>query len=414
MVMLSDLQRYVIVDSSGEKAGLTDLAVDLSDGAYPPVTHLLVRGPQGPSCLPWGAVREIDWHRGSIVVDDLHAAETLTAELLEQAILLSRDVNDTLLLDLENCQATRANDLWLLEENGQLCLRAADISPWAVIRRLGHGLLGRGADRNLLDWKTVEFLSGDPSAVRPSRYHCRVANRSATEIARLADAIPYLHAAELLALLPEDLAADVLEAMNLERQIQVFDELNVEHALRILALMAPDAAADLLGRLPPEHAAEFIDKLPGLQRTRVVALLRYPEDSAGGIMTNDVVVAPSGVTMRNAREAISDQLESPDFVYYVYVVDDEERSTLLGVLTLREFVMSNDDRLVDDVMNIELRTIDALQSAGEAARRLAENGFMALPVVGSDGRLLGAVTVDAAMAQIAPPSLRGQAPRVFS
>ena len=81
---------------------------------------------------------------------------------------------------------------------------------------------------------------------------------------------------------------------------------------------------------------------------------------------------------------------------------------------LREFAVADDEQLIGGLMNPSVTSIDALERAGEAARRVAEQHLAALPVTSRDGRLLGAITVDAAMAQIAPASWRDQAPRVFS
>jgi Mg/Co/Ni transporter MgtE len=322
---------------------------------------------------------------------------------------------DALVLDLADRSATRANDLWLREERGSLSLRAADVSPWAVLRRLGRGVLGRGADRSLLDWRDVEFLRGDPRAAQQGHdYHRRIASLPATEIAHLAEALPYLHAAELLTLIPDGVGADTLEAMSSERQLQVFEELDEDQAARILALMAPDIAADLLGRLEPQDVRRWLNRLPPGQSERVTALLRYPEDTAGGIMTNDVIVVPERLTLPEARDALREPLAEPDFVYYVYAVDDERSRRLRGVLSLRELLIGRDDQSVSEVMRADVLAVDPRQSALEAAQLVADNGFAALPCVGPDGRLLGAITIDAAMEQLAPPSWRRQAPRVFS
>src|SRR5438477_116527 len=123
-------------------------------------------------------------------------------------------------------RAMRANDLWLRLEGGRLWLRAADVSPWAVLRRLARGLLGRGGERQLVDWGDIEFLRGNPRVAQAGGdYHRRIARLTPPAIARLADEIPYHHAAELLTLIPDATAADALEAMAPERQLQVFEDL---------------------------------------------------------------------------------------------------------------------------------------------------------------------------------------------
>jgi len=310
----------------------------------------------------------------------------------------------------------RANDLWLRQDEGRLWLRGADISPWAVLRRLGRGLLGDGRQgRRVVDWANVEFLRGDPRAgLAGDDYHRRIARLAPVAIARLAEDVPYHHAAELLTLLPDSVAADTLEAMSPERQLQVFEDVAEDQAVRLLALMAPDLAADLVGHLEPSWAQHCLEQLPAAGAERIIELLRYPEQSAGGIMTNDISVALASLTVKEAREELREQLANPDFVYYVYVVGDTETRMLLGVVTLRDLVVKNDQSLLRDIMRRDVVAVDPLESGVAAARRVVEEHLAALPVVARDGRLLGAITVDSAVAMLAPATLRNQVPRVFS
>jgi Mg/Co/Ni transporter MgtE len=330
-------------------------------------------------------------------------------------VLLTRDVMDALVLDIERVQTMRANDLWLAEDDTGLHLRAADVSPWAVLRRLARGVLGRGAERRLVDWKCLEFLRGDPEAARSGGdYHRRITRLPPVSIAQLASAVPYRHAAELLTLLPDPVAADTLEALPPERQLQVFETLDASQALRLLGLMAPDTATDLVGRLAPDQARWFLERLPTDSAERVLNLLRYPDDTAGGIMTNDVPVVAVQVTISQARGALREQLRSPDFVYHVYAVDSVETRRLEGVFSLRDLLVHEDTCCVGQIMQRDIPAIDPLEPATEAARRVCELHVVALPVVSRDGRLLGAVTVDTALAHVAPSTWRDQTIRIFS
>lgn len=415
-MMLSALLRFTISSTRGEAARLRDLAVDVGAGSYPPVTDLLIQRPRQPlQRISWQQVERIDPNKRRVEVPDLAAAEPAQPAALERAVLLRRDILDALVLDLTNRSATLANDLWLSEVEGHYALRAADISAWAIVRRLSRGWLGQGADRNLLDWKHVEFLRGDPEAAREGGdYHRRVTRLQPAAIAHLVEAIPYVHAAELLALLPDELAADVLEDLAAERQLQVFEEFPTETAARLLSLMAPDAAADLAGRLPTGAAHELLERLPRQQLDRVIALLEFPEDSAGGLMTNRVVMLPATLSVGEARQAIREQLKDPDFIYYLYIVDDAASQRLCGVMTLRGLLVADDTQTIRDVMHVPWEVLDPLVPAEMAARSVVDNALAALPVVGRDGRLLGAITADAAIARIVPRALRPQMPRVFS
>ena len=146
----------------------------------------------------------------------------------------------------------------------------------------------------------------------------------------------------------------------------------------------------------------------------MIDLLRYPEDTAAGIMTNDVVTALASLTVGEARRTLADRLRDPDFVYFVYVVDDGERRRLRGVLTLRDLLTADERCRLEEIMDRYLVTVHALEPADAAAQRVTDSHLAAVPVVGDEGQLLGAITVDAAIAQIAPQAWSAQAPRVFS
>lgn len=414
--MLSGLRRFTLVDAKGRSAPLLDVAVALLDGDYPPVTRLLFQTPDKQSkFLPWSAVESIDMGRRQIKVTDFDEVDAVTTGSLRKELLLGRDVLDALIIDLQNRRATRANDLSLEDIGGRLMLKAADTSARAILRRISRGLYGQVRESALYDWKYIEFLRGDPCAVNSGAgYNLRITRLPPGEIARLTDPLPYLHAAELLTLLPDPKAVSTLEAMAAERQLQVFEELEEDQALRLLALMSPDAAADLVGRLHPSTARHYLETIPKKQSERIIELLRYPEDTVGGIMTNNVVSIPANLTVKEAREALRERLKEPGFVFLVYVVDDEEERTLRGLISLRNLLTVDDDKKLEDVMDPYVTTLNPLDEADKAAYQVINSDLAAMPVVGNKGQLIGVVTVDAAVGQVAPSSWRTQAPRVFT
>ncbi|HLH26129.1 MAG TPA: CBS domain-containing protein [Chloroflexota bacterium] len=412
LVRLSELTHRPAVDRRGARARVRDFSVDLAAGDYPPVRGLLIHCADGLCSLPW---RGDTTPRGELLVDALAAAQPVDEDALTRMVLLRRDIQDALILDVAGQRAVRANDLWLRRAGEQLVLTGADISPWAVLRRLSRGLLGHGRERNVLDWQWIEFLRGDPEAAAAGRdYHRVITTLAPAQIAQLADALPYPHAAELLGLLPDALAADVLERMVLGLQAQVAAALAPSRAAALLALMADDTAADVLALLELADATRLLERMPPDRAVAVENLLRFPADTAGGIMTTDFVTAPVGLTVGEALDYIRPQLERPDFFAYVYLVDEPRAGRLRGVVTLRHLVLGPGDTPVEQVMTASTVTIGPLEPALVAADRIAQLDLSALPVVGPDGRLLGIITVDAAMRQLTPEAWQDRVPRVFS
>ena len=402
------------------RAPLSDLSLDLAAGEYPVVTGVFFRRrgkPPGELAVGRGPLDRLasaaDPGRGPG-----GGARNDARPTCNRSVLLDRDVMDALILDLPRRQSMRANDLWLEEVEGRLLLRAADIGPWAVLRRLGHGVLGHGiADRHLLDWRDVEFLRGDPRAAREGRdYHRRVSTLQPPEIANLLDALPYLHAAELLTLLPDPLAADTLEVMQAERQVQVFEELDDDQQLRLLQLMAPDNTADLLDRLGTRarHRAART-RCPRRSARRPSTCCAIRADTAGGIMTNDIVRRHRRSRRRAGAPGDPRRALRRPGLHLLRVRRRRPRvAPSAGRLTLRDLLVADDDAPVREVMHASVVSLDPLMPALAAARAVAEQHLAALPVVSRDGRVLGAVTADSALVQIAPPSLSGDTPRVFS
>ncbi len=415
MIKLSHLRRFWVMDASGRRTRLVDLAVHPLDVDYPPVSQLIYRDAQRKlRALPWDAGVRLDLAEKTIQVPDLNQGALLETPPAPQAVWLGRDVLDAIIIDLQNRRVTRADELYLEEDGGRPELRAADVGLSAIAGRLGLRRRHAPAEPKH-DWKYLEFLRGDPNAVQAgAAYLGRIVRLPPGQIANLTESLPYLHAAELIMLLPDGLAADTLELMSPERQLQVFEEFSEPHALRLFALMAPDVAADLMGRLDVEDTRRLLNGLPRAQAERVLDLLRYPENTVGGLMTNDVVIVPAGLTVAHAREHLREPLKHPDFVYFIYVVDDLRTRKLVGVFSLRDFVVAADDMPVASIMNPYLLTLSPLDPPQVAAYQLLSSQLAAMPVVGADGQLLGAMTVDAAVQLVAPRNWSKQAPRVFS
>jgi|RhiMetdeSRZDD1v2_1073273.scaffolds.fasta_scaffold06837_5 magnesium transporter len=415
MVMLSELLHYRVTDAQGGNRKLIDLTIRQLDTDYPPVTHIIYHSTDqgGERVLPWKTVKGIDPAARQIEIENNKQAKDI--DTLGQAVRLRRDMLDALILDLQNRRTTRANDLWLEQEDQELRLTAVDTSGRAILRRLVRSRSDSRDRRALYDWKYIEFLRGDPRAVKAGApYHSRIVHLPPGEIAHLTSTIPYLHAAELLSLLPEHLAADTLEVMSPERQVQVFEELEETFALQVLKDMAPDLAADIVGRLDIKLAQNYLNRLPKAAGKQIIDLLKYPANTVGSIMTNDVVTVPPQLKIEKARSFLREKLKEPDFVYFIYVVEDQPPHKLRGVLSLRQFLTAEDEQTVEEIMNPYLLALTPFDSPTEAGYRLLNSQLAALPVVGKEGQLLGTVTIDAAVSQVAPRSWRAQAPKVFS
>ena len=401
MVMLTRLLRFDVEDKKRRRARLGDLCIALLEDDYPPITHVLFTYEGKLRQVEWKRVEKLDIRRRLILVDDLDAAEKHDDH---GDVLLSRDLMDSLVLDLLGRRTTRVCDLWLAEEDGALRIKGADAGFTALIRRVTRGMIGLARRESLFDWKYVEFLRGDPKAVsNGAGYRLRINRLPAGEIARLADYVPYLHAAELLKLLPNEKAADVLQAMSVERQLQVIEELEEDDAVDLLRRMSPNVATDLCGRLGVETMRRYVTKLPPDRREKIIELLRYPENTVGGVMANDLVILPADLDAAEAQERVRERIKEVDFISLVFVVDEEPDGKLRGSISLRDLLGADPKAKLDDLMDPYLETLNAFDKATDAAYKVIGGQLEAMPVTDDHGKLVGAVTIAAAIAVSVPP-----------
>jgi len=273
MLLFSRLRRYSLCDGRGQRGRIVDFIVELLAEDYPPVTHIIFRqGSHGREVLRWQDVVSVDHENLRIEVRDIDGGQLAPQEFLRDKVLLS-DIDDALVLDLKNLRATRANGLLLEEQDGRIILAAVDTSVSALLRHVTGGRFSYVPTNKIHDFTSIEFLRGDPDAVRSGMpYRSRIKELPAGEIARLTAQLPYMHAAELLTLLPDPLAINTLEAMTARRRLQVFEELTEERALELLEIMAPDVAADLLGVIETDRMQRYLERLSQIHSGRIVHL----------------------------------------------------------------------------------------------------------------------------------------------
>jgi magnesium transporter len=412
MVMLTEVLGFSVTDGSGIRHRVGDLAIALLQDDHPPVTSVFIVDNGEHKELAWDNVEHFDPDSKTIRIRDLNSAK---GAMDSSEILLRRDIMDSLILDLRGRRTTRVSDLLLELEDGKLRLKRAEVGMAAMLRRVFRGHWFKADPEEMFDWKYVEFLRGDPSAVdNGAGYHQRINRLPAGEIARLADYLPYIHAAELLKLLPDEKAAEVLEATAVERQLQIIEELDEQEALDIMCLMSPELAADIVGRLEIDAMRRSLQKMSKKCSQRIVELLRYPEDSVGGAMTNDILMIPAETSCIDARKHVENCLEQIRFTAVVFIVDDLHKRRLRGVINLKDMLATEERETLENIMDPYLQTLDPFADAREASYRIVSSQLPAMPVTDGKGKLLGAMTVEAAIALLLPATSGLHRLRVYS
>ncbi len=185
-------------------------------------------------------------------------------------------------------------------------------------------------------------------------------------------------------------SADVLEEMDDEDAAAVAELLPSDQLADILDEMEDDEAADILGDLTADKAAETLREMD--EPRDVIPLLRYPDDTAGGLMTRAFITLRPNWTTNQALAELRRVGPRADATYYLFVTEAE--GLLIGVIGLRELVTAPPDASISDHMRTDIVSVLVTTDQEECARILSRHGYLALPVVDEIGRFVGVITAD--------------------
>lgn len=218
--------------------------------------------------------------------------------------------------------------------------------------------------------------------------------------ADLADRLQRLDADEARALLrqlPADKAAAALAEVEEERLADLLGAFDAAQLAEILQRIASDDAADLLQHLTLGLRRDTLAKLPIEIAEGLRALLRYPEDSAGGVMSNRFITLREDMTVEEVRELLraKAQEERTEDIAYLYVTNLEHK--LVGIVSLRDLVFRRAERRMNEILNRDVKFARVTDDQEELARKFEHYHYLGLPVLDADGKIVGVVKASDAM-----------------
>lgn len=245
--------------------------------------------------------------------------------------------------------------------------------------------------------EVVEALETDPSQLLSLTGELHPA-----DLADMAKALPTDLSLRLFTILPAALCADVLEHCDEDTRTEIFVPLvsnAPSAAIAIIDAMASDDRVDMLAELSHEMRRSVIAGLDDDEAKDIRQLLAYQESSAGALMTTDFVALSANTTCEGAIEEIRVIAQEMETIYQAYAVDPN--ATLLGVISLRDLVTSPKSATLAEIMNPNIITASASDDQEEVVRLIAKYDLLALPVVDTNHRIVGIITVDDAIDVVA-------------
>ena len=227
------------------------------------------------------------------------------------------------------------------------------------------------------------------------------------ELMRTMDEMNAVDAADFLASVPPSIQAKIFRLLKKDTASDIFAELDSDVQELIIQSMSDHEAAHFMDELFIDDAVDMLEELPASMVNRILRnakpelrreinrFLNYPEDSVGSIMTSEFIRIRANMTVEEAVSYIRKHGVDKETVYTIYVTDSKR--VLLGALGLRDLLFAEDNDLIEEMMETNIISISTSEDREEAAALISKYGLLALPVVDSENRLVGIVTVDDAV-----------------
>ncbi len=254
----------------------------------------------------------------------------------------------------------------------------------------GGEIGAEASDRPDVEKARSLLASGEPAELRSylEAFH-------PSDLADLIESLDKGERASIISIMPDELASETLAEMEESAHPEDLLIADPRRVTELVRELSDDDAADIIGDLPVDKQREVLAQLPREEAGELRELLSYDEESAGGVMTTEVVAVPEGATVIEAVEEIKRQVAEGEDFYSVFVVDEGGR--LRGTVSLQDLIIQPPEKPIREVTEPAFAVVPARMDQEDVARLMSRYNLVAVPVVDPVGRLIGRVTFDDVM-----------------
>lgn len=403
----SSLQGKPIYDADGRKLGsIKDMAMRW-DGASPRVVGIKYAR-KTHELIPIDMVEKLT-QKGLTLGAGF--TENQVIPLKDEDIYISKWLLDKQIIDLKGSRLVRVNDItmsWVAQdERRYVVLVAVDVGVRGLFRRLGLEFLFKNRENQLLGFEHIKPLEKRTSVLQLIRDKEQLGQLHPADIANILEEMDYKRRADFIDNLEEQQAIDALAEMDLDTQVEIIEQMDEHRASDILEEMPPDEAADILGELSAEKSQGLLSLMEHEDAEEVRELMQYEEDTAGALMTTEYISFSERLTAGQTINRLRELAPAAETIYYIYVTDEAEH--LQGVLSLRELIVASPDTYLHDIMHTKIIAVEHDDSHQKVVDVINKYSLLAVPVVDSEGVILGIITVDDILDIIIPDRGKGDA-----
>ena len=403
--------RPVTTLASAEVGRIADVVVRWHGESYPPVTGLVVRVARRRAYVPISQVESLGPHGARLRTARLDLRDF---HRREDEVSLNADVVDHQLVDIDGVRVVRASDLYLATVNDEVRLVGVDVGFATLLRRLGPAnRRTRPTPDRVIDWAAVQPFgasSGPSGAMRLATPNQALRRLRPADLADLLEDLGRDERQELIRSLDPEAAADALEEMEPDELRELLRELTPQEAANLIVEMEPDEAVDALREFEDPEVEVLLASMPREVALRLAQMLGYDEESAGGVMTTNLILVRADQTVAEVRRILRAEAEHQADVDAVIVVDDEGR--LVHDLGLFELLVAAGDDLAGSLTNgPEPVTVPPDAALTDVVDRFIESRGSSVVVVDDEDRPLGRILADDLVDALVPERGKLRFPR---
>ncbi|NLJ43818.1 MAG: magnesium transporter [Bacteroidales bacterium] len=315
-------------------------------------------------------------------------------------LLLVENMLDKQIVDLNGRKLVRVNDVRLATLPTGTFAVAVDIGIEGLLRRIGIlapikrilDLAGVKIPSKFILWDDMEAIDFSNRNIKLSKSYSKLHTLHPSDIADILEDLGKKTSTSVFSALDEEKAADVLEEMETQRQIHIIESLPVNKVADVLEKMPADEVADILDEIEDEKAEMLLKEMDSESSQEVRELLEYPDNSAGGLMTTDVISFRPEVTVDYIIKELRNKKPEPAELYTLFVT--EENDKLVGTFDLRDLVVAEPETTVKTIMRSDPVYLYDDQRIDDIAETISKYNLLAVPVVDQEKLLQGMVVVD--------------------
>lgn len=400
MLYLSQILNSKITDSSDKVVGrLKDIITKSKAGEYSPLDFLLVKGKKGEEFfIPYEYVENLSKEEVSLrsLFDNIS-----TAEPEGVYAYLVRDVLDQQIVDVEGARVVRVNDLKLGLFENKMCVLGIDISFRGILRRLGLSGLDffNFLNVRLIDWRKTQRVRG---VLKLDTISDELTKLHPADLANIVEELSVRQGAKLVKNLDTSIAAAIVQEMDPTAQKLLVNYLGPEKAAKIIEKMSADEITDLMQLMTKAEAKHMLSFLQNGKLKKVEKLIKYENNTAGGLMTTDYVTGFPDWTVERAIEEIKKLSPAMHSMLYIYVTDND--GVFLGAVSLRRLLTANTKQTLGKLVKIlpPASTLHIDQKLNSIIKVVTKYNLYTAAVLDENRKLVGMVAIDDIMRRIVP------------